>query len=623
MKKISRLVWCIWCWHLAFMYALSILSDRDHVSSDPVIWFTNGGMIVMTVSFGFAVLLTFSNDGDILQYGMHTMLLSSFSGVWYTVGYTVCTTDWFGIRTPLVLWEDWLVSGIIHTWTLSRLTEMEHGQRVFSLFLYSLTILLGCFAISLLSYGLFVLSLFCFFCLIKRLVCCYKNQLVSVLYGLIPAMYSVCVFCPEYSQQVLFVTSAFVKTTVVTVVYEMEQQRKTCHEEERRKHFVKYIFHELRTPLNSIQIGADLLNDYNNTSIDIVSAIQVACRHVHETLNNVLYVYQSEEKKWKLQTHPISISELILNVKKTIQPVMDAKRIGAKWTVCNGAVDIDSNKVSHILLNLVSNAVKFTQEGGQVSVTVTQKSDVFTISVTDTGCGISSVDQIKLFGNFSQVGLTNSSIGSGLGLYISRELAEFMGGSLDLLRSEVGVGSTFELRLPVGNCPYTINVQENGKVGNVGNVEVRKVLVVDDHDTNRKMLELLFKRLNIVVVDTASDGMTALQKIASGQQYDLILLDNIMPGLTGPETCQKMRDTYHYSSLIIGVTGNVLREDILHFLGAGVDAVFSKPVKVSDVKALLQFLEEHGSRSRRTEGLCIHFQEHNHTLEWGDVCKYI
>jgi len=235
-------------------------------------------------------------------------------------------------------------------------------------------------------------------------------------------------------------------------------------------------------------------------------------------------------------------------------------------------------------------------------------SGYISIAVTDTGAGMSE-DQLRdLFQEGVQfnVNLLQAGQGSGLGLYISKGIVEQHGGSLAASSAGIGLGTTFTMRLPLFNVPDEKKLSDTDEEEvlqdnhesriSLGPPTSLSILVVDDSQTNRKLLRRLLQNHGHKVWE-AEDGKEAVQKMvrarSEGKPYDSILMDYEMPVMNGPDACQKMR-ILGCDSVIVGVTGNVMEEDVEIFKECGANGVLPKPFKLSELDQLWM---EHGLTS--------------------------
>ncbi len=574
----------------------------------PAIWMSTGGLVLNSILSILAYTQTISKQKKVMTYCLNTSLLSLVSHLLYIWGYSTNYKDVFGILIPSALYPEWIGCGVPNTWCTMTFLNVSNTHRWKATVFYCLTILFGFIAnhstTSFYALFFYIASVVCFIYLMRLLICIQASSsrecssfpklsfLISLLYGLFPLTYWVCLITGMDSVNSFFLMSSLVKSCITTLVYQFQQKTIIEGEEQHRRDFVKYIFHELRTPLNSIQIGADLLEDS-----EIGTNLQVSCRYVQETLNNVLYVYSGQENKWKLDISSFSLGHFETQLMQTVRPLLSSKHLTGRSVIlktCPPVISADMNKLLHICINLWSNAIKYTPEYGQIYMEFSYSEHKLFIRIKDTGCGIPPESVDMLFKNFSQLPQGYQKMaGSGLGLSICRQLSEFMGGEISLKESRIGVGSTFEIVIPVTfDVPFSTVPTASSSPYTKRNVSV---LLIDDNLMNLKMLEMLFKKFTDRIV-LARNGLEGLECLKNGS-FDLILVDNIMPEMNGPDFCRHLRNQLNYQKIVIGLTGNVLQEDINEFTEAGVDLVLGKPVKIGQLQECLEFIEKNGPAS--------------------------
>jgi CheY-like chemotaxis protein len=248
----------------------------------------------------------------------------------------------------------------------------------------------------------------------------------------------------------------------------------------------------------------------------------------------------------------------------------------------------DATRFKQILLNLLGNAIKFTDQGWiRIAVEHHREGDQETIcfGVRDTGCGIADEEKARLFKPFSQGdhASTGRYGGAGLGLSLSRKLARLLGGELELVRSQVGRGSVFNLRLPVGHVEHQVWVENFSPEGAVPPERLPardvlsgfKVLVVDDSYDNLQLMQLMLQGSG-AKVEAAHDGLEGLQKAVAGD-YHVVLMDIQMPRMDGYQAVATLRQR-GYRKPILALTANAREEDRQRCLAAGCDGHLAKPV---------------------------------------------
>lgn len=353
--------------------------------------------------------------------------------------------------------------------------------------------------------------------------------------------------------------------------------------------FIAVMGHEVRTPLNAILGSVELLKRGldERESQEMLSLIDEAGRGLLAIVNDLLDVSRIDAGKLEITTSPTDIVALVRRTLDFWGPQASDKGVALSIDV-SGADDapvmVDAGRVRQIVGNLISNAIKFTDEGAirlMVSTNITADGRIgVTVSVIDTGPGVPEDAAESIFTAFEQAPGSASLGGAGLGLFISRRLARMMGGDLTLEPSQGG-GAHFRLALTLdraGGLPAEARLADSTAAAWDG----LHVLCVDDNDKNRRIAELLLGQLGFAVTLAAS-GAEALD-VCAIQRFDLVLMDIVMPGLDGMQTLNAIRsdaDGLNRTTPGIALTAKLSREDLDAYRGAGFEGVSGKPVDVA------------------------------------------
>ena len=368
--------------------------------------------------------------------------------------------------------------------------------------------------------------------------------------------------------------------------------------EDRSMLFAK-ISHELRTPLNGITGMLTTLIDEKNTE-KRDEKIKIALRSADillNIINEVLDFSKINHGELKLEPTDVLLKTIFSDLASLYTPLFKETSVeliientidDSCWAFC------DSTRLSQITSNLLSNALKFTEQGQvKLNTQLINNNDALSLGITvsDTGRGMTPAFLESLFSPFTQeVDAKNNKGGTGLGLAIIKELVEYMGGTITVT-SELTKGSTFSINIPLelGKEQIIDDIQSKIELNN----HSLSVLIVDDNDINRRVLDASLDKLN-VKADCAIDGQDAIFKCKQ-KHYDLIFMDCIMPILDGFEATKTLRTQRicpKESTYIVALTANTSSQDKLACQQAGMDMFVSKPFKLPQIeKALANALE--------------------------------
>lgn len=364
--------------------------------------------------------------------------------------------------------------------------------------------------------------------------------------------------------------------------------------------FLSSMSHEIRTPLNAIvglsenlEERANCPKDMKEDLKDIVSASQTLL----EIVGNIMDINKIESEKMEIVEIPYNFKEEVETLAR-----VGSTRIGDKPVELhvNIAEDIpyellgDKAHIKQIINNLLTNAIKYTEKGHiNLNVKCINKDDIckLIITVQDSGRGIKKEDIEKLFTKFERLDIERNSTteGTGLGLAITKRLVEMMGGKINV-QSQYGLGSIFMVNIPQKiskiSKPYKeITTNENIK-SNIDYIN-KKILIVDDNKLNIKVARRVTDALNIKKVDECYNGKECLEMVSSNNDYDIILMDIMMPVMNGEEALKKLKEINGFNTPVIALTADAVAGSKEKYIKQGFVDYLAKPFNKESLKEKL------------------------------------
>lgn len=371
-----------------------------------------------------------------------------------------------------------------------------------------------------------------------------------------------------------------------------------------KSEFLSSMSHEIRTPLNAIVGFSQALQeeDLPEQAQEEVKDIVMASNGLLEIVNGILDISKIEANKIEIVNSEYNFKDIYDNLL-----ALTKARLGDKPLEIRTSYDStipttlygDHTRVQQVILNILTNSVKYTRQGFidfRVSCIINGEICRLIISVEDSGIGIKQENISKLFSKFERLDLDkNITIeGTGLGLAITKKLIELMQGTI-VVQSEYGKGSKFTIAIDqrIINKPKEEQVDVIGTSSNktvntnaVIDVSGKKVLIVDDNKINLKVAERLLEKYNLDIT-TVDSGMMCIQKVNEPNNYDLILMDDMMPGMSGVETLHKLKENPNFNIPVVALTANAISGMKEKYLSEGFNDYLAKPIDKNELNNIV------------------------------------
>lgn len=356
--------------------------------------------------------------------------------------------------------------------------------------------------------------------------------------------------------------------------------------------FLSQMSHELRTPLTAILGFSQLLelDDLTDEQRSSVAHIQQAGRHLLDLINEILDISRIETGTMTISPEPIALDELIEEVFAVVQPIATARNVelrrGSSFEVHALA---DRQRLRQVLLNLLTNALKYNRQGGTVSVSCeAAPNERLRIAIADTGYGIAPEHLERLFHPFDRLGAELGTVeGTGIGLALAKGLIAAMGGTIHVA-STVDVGTTFTIELAATEGPLERYERLGGDTLETPPARPRRrVLQIEDNTSNVRLVERIMERRPDIDLVTAGGGRAGVE-LARSQVPDLVLLDLHLPDIPGHEVLRELRaypETRHIP--VVVVSADATTAQITRLREAGVFAYLTKPLDVAELLATI------------------------------------
>ena len=382
------------------------------------------------------------------------------------------------------------------------------------------------------------------------------------------------------------------------IVIGYQSVRHNITSEKAKEEFMSNMSHELRTPLNAV-IGFSSILEKKQTEPkdkELSSTIHKSALSLLKLINDILDLAKIEDSNFTVDPYGFNAYKEFSEFSEQFEGLTHKKILN--YTIdlnddLKGVFYGDWNRISQIILNLISNAIKFTPQNGLIKVSADYKDNCLIISVSDNGIGMNKEVQDKIFEPFAQAdGTTTRKYGgTGLGLSITQNLVGLMHGQIEL-ESQEGKGTTFTVSIPLVKLEDDTlqDIQEQLSEEEKEDSLSGHILIVEDNKTNQMLVKMLVEDFGLTC-DVANDGLEAIE-IYEPQKHQLVLMDENMPNLNGLEAMKIIKEKYKEETTpIIALTANTMKGDKERFLSLGMDGYLAKPIDEDKLyKTLIEFL---------------------------------
>jgi signal transduction histidine kinase/ActR/RegA family two-component response regulator len=358
-----------------------------------------------------------------------------------------------------------------------------------------------------------------------------------------------------------------------------------------RDRFLAILGHELRNPLAAIVLAAQMADGLTG-ALDAENAERIdrQAQHLASLVDDLLDLSRITTGKIVLKRSVFDLTQVIAECVKSMQSDAGRRGIGLTFVPSDEPliVQADELRVEQIISNLVTNALKYTRQGGRVEVRTERRGSQAAIVVSDSGVGIARERLDTIFELFSQAenAIGRSQGGMGIGLNIVRTLASMHGGTVEVKSDGIDKGSIFTATLPLASEYDVVPVRtmKANSDGDIAAVPSRRIVIVDDNADIRDLLQIKLKKLGHAV-ETAGDGHAGLERI-SETHPDIAIIDIGMPGLDGYEVARRVRQHLEDGILLIALTGFGQADDRERAAAAGFDEHLTKPIRVEELQQI-------------------------------------
>ena len=396
---------------------------------------------------------------------------------------------------------------------------------------------------------------------------------------------------PFWLSHLAFMFYVLFGSGLIYIFFLMRKSRAIQKFNDNKIKFFTEVAHDIRTPVTLIQLLVSQLSEKNNFQNNI-DLIHRNTQNLNEYVTQLLDFQKADRGMLKLSIIKVELKEIIHRTVAQVEPLLNKKSIDIIVSVPKIHIWIDENKMSRIFYNLISNAIKYSEDGGKIEIKATKSKKEITIDFIDNGFGIPEKEQKLIFSRFTRgTNINNKGIsGSGIGLMISKKIVELHGGNIKFISKE-NLGSTFTVVLKMGSEHYNENeiLIENSNLFEPISLEDsitdnKRILLVEDNKDLRLIIKAELEKKYIVL--DAPNGKEALL-IALAKNPDLIITDVMMPDMGGKELCNIIKTNFQTSHIpIIMISALSGLDDKIEGLEIGADAYLEKPFNMKILIAM-------------------------------------
>ncbi len=600
---------------------------------------------ICALPFSFIILILFNKKKHIDSKEtriFNTLIISNFIGLIVEISCTYASKLYFdysiisnivykGYLFYLLLWIS-TITYYVYSITRNDNTIKSNRIKIFFIYYFAVAVILLLLPIKLITkdnfsiryttglsvYFTYVISIIAIVIIIITLLTNIKkiNNKKYVPIVLFLIIGGIATFIQSIYPQFLLMT--YVETLICVIMYftienpdvkMIEELELAKNQAEKANHaktdFLSSMSHEIRTPLNAIVgfsecvLSSNTLEEAKENSADIINASKTLL----EIVNGILDISKIESGKLEIINSSYKAKALLESVATLVRPRMEEKGLDFQISISEDIPEVlygDHSNLKKIITNLLSNASKYTEHGFvKYSVSCINNNNIcrLIITVEDSGRGIKEENISKLFTKFQRLDEDrNTTIeGTGLGLAITKKLLELMGGKI-VVQSRYGEGSKFTAIVDQKiEIIKNLNIAPVEVVTKSKDVSGKKVLIVDDNTLNLKVASKLLEKykLNIETVDS---GLACIEKINGGSIYDMILMDDMMPKMSGVETLNELKKQSNFTTPVIALTANAISGMKEKYISCGFNDYLAKPINKTELETIVyKYLNTTGS----------------------------